>query len=895
MNSFLNEASRHLQPHVLAAVVQGSLFAALIGIVDFGLGKRIRPEMRHALWMLVILKFLLPPTLTLPTSAAYWISHWSQGRVVAPRTPTPIPMGSALPLTDRGPRVRATPSTSESPTPAPSLDAGAILGLVWIGGSVVLVGLMLRRHREIRRLVSESIEPTSILNEALAEAGREVGIRTLPVLRLTRENHSPAICDGLSPTLLLPQFLAESASASALRGILLHELVHLRRRDLWLNALQLLTQALWWWNPVVWLTNARIRALREFAVDQEVQHLHGSGDPMAYPAALVEVARQCLTRPQLALGFVGIFESGRSIERRVRQLIENPVPTRTRLGAFGWAVLCGVSLVAIPMGFARPSTGNSALNSETVELEAISPTKFRLNHEEVSLKELQLRLEKVVRTDPSTKVHITGDLGTGEALDAVQRAGLDLFHGPRPNPLIVELEVLKPGEFRLIHEQVLLKELQSRLAELVRTNSTAVVHITGDFPPDEAIEAATKARVGISLGSRMPLRMRLGTIALTGFEVDSVPLPKAIDQFLAACEAANPDLALFNSHFLKGDANSKPLQESKVRWKQPASPMTALEVLNQIVVHADPPAECILLSEDVLFTPRTSDTTIHTRRFALKAHTVEQLMSLAGVLPTATPEEFNAGLRSFIGKLGVMNFGMPPDASDSRAVFYRWTDQSLFARGTTRELDLLESILSLSLARNPQIVLSATILDADAETLEWVRAAQSAASREGVLTSFIQRVDTSRGLTNTIPGSTWTCQYTLNAKDAAPLANKIQQRWAQAIPTRVLTHFNRRASVSAEAKDGSVAGSIRGGFVASSLPGKGRFRLKTDWTETLPAAKNESVSLHLNADFEIQDGQTAVIAGHTYETSDGKPSPRKFILLLTPTWVDEVGRPLSGQ
>ena len=219
---------------------------------------------------------------------------------------------------------------------------------------------MLRRHREIRRLVSESIEPTSILNEALAEAGREVGIRTLPVLRLTRENHSPAICGGLSPTLLLPQFLAESASASALRGILLHELVHLRRRDLWLNALQLLTQALWWWNPVVWLTNARIRALREFAVDQEVQHLHGSGDPMAYPAALVEVARQCLTRPQLALGFVGIFESGRSIERRVRQLIENPVPTRTRLGAFGWAVLCGVSLVAIPMGFARPATGDPA-------------------------------------------------------------------------------------------------------------------------------------------------------------------------------------------------------------------------------------------------------------------------------------------------------------------------------------------------------------------------------------------------------------------------------------------------------------------------------------------------------------------------------------------------------
>jgi len=44
-----------------------------------------------------------------------------------------------------------------------------------------------------------------------------------------------------------------------MRAVLLHELIHLRRRDVWVNFLQALLQIVYWWHPLV-CANARIGA-----------------------------------------------------------------------------------------------------------------------------------------------------------------------------------------------------------------------------------------------------------------------------------------------------------------------------------------------------------------------------------------------------------------------------------------------------------------------------------------------------------------------------------------------------------------------------------------------------------------------------------------------------------
>jgi beta-lactamase regulating signal transducer with metallopeptidase domain len=52
---------------------QSSLLIALIFLLDFALRKRVRATVRYALWMLVLLKLVLPASFSLPTSPGRWV------------------------------------------------------------------------------------------------------------------------------------------------------------------------------------------------------------------------------------------------------------------------------------------------------------------------------------------------------------------------------------------------------------------------------------------------------------------------------------------------------------------------------------------------------------------------------------------------------------------------------------------------------------------------------------------------------------------------------------------------------------------------------------------------------------------------------------------------------
>ena len=140
-------------------------------------------------------------------------------------------------------------------------------------------------------------------------------------VKLTTNSMSPAVCGLFRPAILIPQSLAENFSDEQLRAVLLHELIHLRRGDVWVNFLQALLQIFYWWHPLVWLANARIRRVREEAVDDAVM-LALRDEAEAYAPTLLEVAKLALNRPLASLGLVGIMESRHALRQRIERLVD---------------------------------------------------------------------------------------------------------------------------------------------------------------------------------------------------------------------------------------------------------------------------------------------------------------------------------------------------------------------------------------------------------------------------------------------------------------------------------------------------------------------------------------------------------------------------------------------
>jgi hypothetical protein len=156
------------------------------------------------------------------------------------------------------------------------------------------------------------------------------------------------------PRLLFPLGLADQLSDEELRLVVLHELGHLKRRDLFLQGLLVVSQAVHWFNPLVWLAGRLAREDRELACDEFVMaHTSNSGGH-AYAKTLLRVLG--LSRPgRSMLPAVGILETKNQIKQRIIMITKYQSTNARRL------VLGAASILAVSAGLLiADETGNTS-------------------------------------------------------------------------------------------------------------------------------------------------------------------------------------------------------------------------------------------------------------------------------------------------------------------------------------------------------------------------------------------------------------------------------------------------------------------------------------------------------------------------------------------------------
>ena len=125
----------------------------------------------------------------------------------------------------------------------------------------------------------------------------------------------------------------------------------------------------------MWLANARIRRVREEAVDDAVM-LALRGDAEHYAPALLEVAKLALSRPLATLGLVGILESRSALRHRVERLMNFTTPGRAGLSIVSLLGLAAFTALALPMGEAPPKPATVAAQSDRDDSHAVPPFKW---------------------------------------------------------------------------------------------------------------------------------------------------------------------------------------------------------------------------------------------------------------------------------------------------------------------------------------------------------------------------------------------------------------------------------------------------------------------------------------------------------------------------------------
>lgn len=151
-----------------------------------------------------------------------------------------------------------------------SADIAIPLMSIWVIGVIAFAGWQvycyLRFLKKIHQTYTPISEYTEIAKQLVLMKGT-LGIQKNVRLAYSAAVRSPVLIGLRNPTIYLPQ---ENKADVDICMVLHHELIHLKRNDLWIKALVLGANALHWFNPFVYVLRRDMHTWSELSCDEEV-------------------------------------------------------------------------------------------------------------------------------------------------------------------------------------------------------------------------------------------------------------------------------------------------------------------------------------------------------------------------------------------------------------------------------------------------------------------------------------------------------------------------------------------------------------------------------------------------------------------------------------------------
>ena len=297
-------------------ILTSSLLIVIVLAVRALFRGRMGLRLRYALWLLVLLRLLVPGTVfqtglsvlnyvpLSQTAAAQAQPSQSGGSPSAPEAePMPVrPEGGAEPRP-------SGPAAAPDSAPAGAADWRGVLTAVWLGGAGVLAAALLacnlRFYLRLRRIRRTHPIPGVAVPVYVA--------RGLP---------SPCLYGFPRPAVYLTP--AAAGEPELLGHVLRHELTHRRHGDHIWAVLRAAALALHWYNPLVWLAAVLSRRDGELACDEGALQGADDRERAAYGRTLIRLVTARPSAGELLCCATTMTAGTSSLKERIAMIARKP-------------------------------------------------------------------------------------------------------------------------------------------------------------------------------------------------------------------------------------------------------------------------------------------------------------------------------------------------------------------------------------------------------------------------------------------------------------------------------------------------------------------------------------------------------------------------------------------
>ncbi len=298
--------------------ISGSIVAIAILLVKNIFRKKLSGKIHYYIWFLLVLKLIIPSNFQSQISPLNFINDKSQKYDISSVVNQNVSSIRGLNANANNLIQSNTPKDKYKPLINVSSGSGFNLktvALIWIIGVLLILSYIIFVNIMLWINIKKKTNcKRRDVDDILQESKIKLGVNSEISIIYDENVKSPAVYGIIRPKILISQQIINGLSSQKLKFVFLHELTHIKRKDLIINVVIMLLQVIYWFNPLIVYSLYQFKQDCELACDATALTKLNSNEIREYGETIIDML-QILSKPNLFIGTLGF--SNKYSKRRI--------------------------------------------------------------------------------------------------------------------------------------------------------------------------------------------------------------------------------------------------------------------------------------------------------------------------------------------------------------------------------------------------------------------------------------------------------------------------------------------------------------------------------------------------------------------------------------------------
>lgn len=274
------------------------------------------------------------------------------------------------------------------------IDGMRYLAVIWLLGVVILTIWSLYCYKKFIKNIRKSLYSDKVLEDAIYKCKLELNIDYSIKVKRSGLVSSPMVIGFINPLIIFPSNMEYS---SKLKPVIIHELIHCKRKDLVFKLFQLIISIIHWFNPIVYMMNNIFEKWCEISCDEIVAKNMSYIERKEYGLTILNI----IERVNVSQSFLCLYlcSDKKYIKRRLIMMI-NMRNSNKLNKVFGTLLVCAIIVATLGISVSAENIYNTIDDNASNSLLQVKEGTNNINTNEV------IRASVVINTETGEVLEI---------------------------------------------------------------------------------------------------------------------------------------------------------------------------------------------------------------------------------------------------------------------------------------------------------------------------------------------------------------------------------------------------------------------------------------------------------------------------------------------------------